>query len=315
MKITREVKTALLVIIAIILLIFGYSYLKGNNLLNNHRTFYATYNEAQGLATSSPVTINGLQIGTVSDIEFLDEKGNILVTMNVQSDFKFSKNSVARIYGGNLIGGKSMAIIPVYDGPQAKSGDTLKSDIEDGLLEIVNDRLSPLQQKLESAIVNADSLLYALKEVLNAETRADLKSTFTSLSATAKSFSGATEKINGILGENQAKLDRTFTNLDDMSANFKTLSDSISKLEFNKIVNDFEAVASDFKEISEGLQNGKGSAGKLLNDDAVYENLENATRQLEQLLQDIKLNPKRYVHFSVFGKKPGDYEQPEDRSE
>ena len=106
MKLTNEVKTALLAIVAIVLLVFGYSFLKGNNLLDNNRNFFAVYNDVEGLAVSSPVTINGLQVGTVTDIDFLDGKGRILVTMNVQNDFQFSKKSKARIYGGGLIGGK-----------------------------------------------------------------------------------------------------------------------------------------------------------------------------------------------------------------
>ena len=159
MKLTNEVKTALLAIVAIVLLVFGYSFLKGNNLLDNNRNFFAVYNDVEGLAVSSPVTINGLQVGTVTDIDFLDGKGRILVTMNVQNDFQFSKKSKARIYGGDLIGGKSMAIIPDYQGENAKSGDTLVGDIDEGLLELVNDRLKPLQEKIENAVVSADSLI------------------------------------------------------------------------------------------------------------------------------------------------------------
>ncbi|MGO3811532.1 MlaD family protein [Mesonia sp.] len=312
MKITKEVKTALLAIVAIALLIFGYNFLKGNNILKNDRTFYATYNEVEGLAKSSAVTINGIKVGSVTDISFLNKKGRVLVTMSIEDDFEFTTKSNARIYGGSLIGGKTMAILPHYKGERAESGDTLVGDIEEGLLELVNDRLTPLQMKIESAIVSADSLLYAINDVLNEETREDLKETFANLNTTVASFNRVADKANNILGNNEQKLNRTFTNLDEMSGNFNKFSDSIAKIDLNKMVGDFEGVIADFQKISDDLNDGKGTAGKLLKDDKVYDNMDRATKQLEELLQDIKLNPKRYVHFSVFGKNGGKYKEPKD---
>jgi len=312
LKLTNEVKTALLAIVAIILLVFGYSFLKGNNLLNNNRTFFAVYNDVEGLAVSSPVTINGLQVGTITKIDFLDGKGRILVEMNVKNDFSFSKQSKARIYGGDLIGGKSMSIIPDYRGVTAKSGDTLEGDIDEGLLELVNDRLKPLQEKIENAVVSADSLITGINDILEPKTRDNIKGSIASLNETMASFKNTSENLDGILTKNEGKLNRTFTNLDELSSNLNSFSDTLSKVEVNKLVGEFEGVIKDFKQISDNLTNGKGTAGKLLTDDKVYNNLDRATKQLEQLLQDIKLNPKRYVHFSVFGKKDGDYSKPKD---
>ncbi|MBW2960798.1 MlaD family protein [Mesonia aestuariivivens] len=312
MKLTNEVKTALLAIVAIILLVFGYSFLKGNNLLDNNRNFYAVYNDVEGLAVSSPVTINGLQVGSVTDIDFLDGKGRILVTMMVQNDFKFSKSSTARIYGGDLIGGKSMSIIPEYNGQKAESGDTLKGDIDEGLLELVNDRLKPLQEKIENTVVSADSLLNGINGILNQETRDNLKATIAKLNETMGSFKNAANNLDGLLARNSGKLDKTFTNLDELSTNLNSFSDTLSKIEVNRLVGEFEGVIKDFKGIADGLNDGEGTAGKLLKDDKVYNNLDRATKQLEQLLQDVKLNPKRYVHFSVFGKNPGEYKEPKD---
>ncbi|TQD40214.1 MlaD family protein [Haloflavibacter putidus] len=312
MKITKEVKTALLVIIAIILLIFGYSFLKGNNLLENNRTFYAVYEDVEGLAKSSKVTINGLQVGSVTDIRFLNNKGELLVTLNVQNKFEFDKSSTAQIYGGSLIGGKSVSIIPEYGGERAQDGDTLNATIDEGLLELVNDKLTPLQNKVENAVVSADSVITGVNKLLDPDTRKNLQVAIKEFSETMKSLKGASRSIDALLADNSSKLDRTFTNLDEMSANFNKFSDTLSTIEINKILNDFEEVASDFKKVAAKLENGEGTAGKLLNDDTAYENLERATKQMEELLQDIKLNPKRYVHFSVFGKNAGEYEKPKD---
>ncbi len=314
MKYSREVKTAALAIIAIVILIFGYSFLKGENLLSNNRTYYAVYDDVEGLSQSSEVTINGLKVGQVSSIDFLNEKGQLLVTFTVKNDFPFSKTSVAEIYGGNIIGGKSLAIIPKYDQNVgiAKSGDTLEGGKEEGIMELVNDRLTPLQQKLEGTIVSADSMLTAITEILNDSTRNNIRGTFKNLDATVSSFKITANELQGIVQGNSEKLDRTFTNLDEMSANFNKFSDTLTSMDIKQITNDLEKVVADFENVSDKLNNGDGTAARLINDDAVYNNLDRATRQLEELLQDVKLNPKRYVHFSVFGKNPGPYDEPKD---
>ena len=115
-----------------------------------------------------------------------------------------------------------------------------------------------------------------------------------------------------MLGENKEKLNRTFTNLDVTTENFASLSDSLSKIETGQMVEDLENVTSKLNSLVSRVENGEGSIGKLMKDEQLYNNLEGATRQLEQLLQDMKLNPKRYVHFSLFGKRAKEYTEPED---
>ena len=313
LKLSREVKTAILVLVAIALLIFGYYFLKGNNLLDGSRTFYAKYDNVEGLAKSSKVTINGLQVGTVTDIQIIDQRGTLCITFTVENDFDFSKNSIARIYGGGIIGGKSLAVIPTYEtGEMAKSGDTLQGEIEEGLLELVNNRLTPLQEKIENVIVSVDSLVNGFNQVLTPQTRANLRNSFASLDRTMRSLEGSSTTLNGILNENKTKLDRTFTNLDEMSNNFNTFSDSLSQIQLSQIANDFEEVAQQFKEVATKVNSNQGTIGKLMNDPKVYNNLDRASKQLEELLQDLKLNPKRYVHFSLFGKRNKDYKPPKD---
>lgn len=313
MKYSKEVKTALLAIIAIILLIFGYSFLKGNNLLDSSKTFYAIYSDVEGLSPSSEVTINGLKVGNVTDISFLDSSGLLLVTFTVETDFEFSKKSVAQVYGGGFIGGKSLAIVPEYEeGNLARSGDTLPSDIEEGLMELVNERLTPLQQKVETAIVSADSLINSFNKVLNPDTRKNIETTFEDLSLTVASLKSSAQSIDGVLNENSDKLTRTFTNLDEMSGNLNNFSDTLAKVNLNQMVTDLEKVTADLENVSGKLNSGQGTAGKLLNDPTVYENMDRASKQLEQLLQDIKLNPRRYVRFSIFGKNAEPYTPPED---
>jgi phospholipid/cholesterol/gamma-HCH transport system substrate-binding protein len=281
--------------------------------LDGSRTFYAVYDDVEGLARSSKVTINGLQVGKVTDIQIIDSRGNLAITFTVENDFEFSKNSIARIYGGGIIGGKSLAIVPTYEqGQMAKDGDTLKSEIEEGLLELVNDRLTPLQKKIENVIVSVDSLVNGFNEILNPNTRQNLRNSFASLDRTMASLENTSGTLNGILTDNKPKLDRTFTNLDEMSYNFNSFSDSLAEVNLAGIVNDFEEIAADLKNVAAKANSTDGTVGKLLNDPKVYDNLDRATKQLEQLLQDVKLNPKRYVHISVFGKRNKDYKPPKD---
>lgn len=313
MKYSREVKTALLAIVAIVLVIFGYSFLKGKNLLDSSKTYHAIYTDVEGLSPSSAVTINGLKVGSVTAIDFLNQAGELLVTFTVDTDFEFSPKSMARVYGGGIIGGKSLAIIPEYEaGNPAKSGDTLPSEIEEGLLELVNDRLTPLQEKIEQAIVSADSLLTSINEVLNEETRTNIQSTFQDLSMTVASLKTSASSIEGVMSRNSGKLDRTFSNLDDMTGNLNEFSDSLAQIDLGLMVANMEKVTADLESVSGKLNSGEGTVGKLLTDPAVYDNIDRATRQMDQLIQDIKLNPRRYVRFSLFGKNPGPYIPPQD---
>ncbi|MBB6680423.1 MCE family protein [Aequorivita sp. 609] len=311
MKLSKEVKTGILAIGAILLLIFGYSFLKGTNLLEKHREFYVKYDNVEGLAQSAPVTINGLTVGKVQNITFANSKGGLVVKFTVEKDFDFSKNSIVRIYSSGLIGGKNLGIFPKYDEYVAKSGDTLKGDVEDGMLTAVTKALGPLERKVNNTLATVDTLLLNVNAIVDENTRNNLQEAIVNLNTTLNSFAGVSEKLNRVLGNNTGKLDNTFTNLDRTANNLSQLTDSLSQLETGKLVRDLQDMVDRMDKIVAGIDNGEGSVGKLLNDDKLYENLEGASRQLEQLLQDVKLNPKRYVHISVFGRKNKEYEQPD----
>lgn len=313
MKYTKEVKTALLALVAILLFIFGYSFLKGKNWFDSSRTFYAVYNDVEGLTPSSPVTINGLKVGSVSKIGFLNDTGKLVVSFTVDTDLPFSANSTAQIYGGGLIGGKSVAIIPKYERDNlAKEGDTLHSEIEEGLLELVNERLTPLQEKVEKAIVSTDSLINSFNEVMNPQTRANLKQSIEDLSLTVAALKSTARTADNILTSNSSRIDTAMTNFAGVSQDLKQFSGKVNEIDLQKMSGDLEATIASLQAVSDKLNNGEGTAARLINDPSVYNNLERATNQLDELIQDVKLNPKRYVHFSIFGKNPGPYSKPKD---
>lgn len=308
----KELKVGILAIVAIGLLVFGYNFLKGNNLFNTSRTFYAVYDDVEGLSPSAPVTINGFQVGTVTDIDFI-KSGELLVTLNMNNDFNFSRNSKAKIYGGGLIGGKSVKIELEDDFENiAKSGDTLQSSVEEGLIELVNEKLTPLKDKISRAVVEVDTLLKSVNYVFDVDTRSNLKQSFENLNETLSSLNSSASKIDNVLDSNEDHINSSIKKFSQTADNLSIMSDSLSQIEFNKIAQNADKTLLNLKEISNKLEAGEGSLGKLLNDEQLYQNIENATKEMEELVRDIKMNPKRYVHFSVFGKNNKQYENSED---
>ena len=310
MKISNEFKVGLLAVISILLFIFGYNYLKGNNLLKNSRTFYAVYDNVEGLSKSSPVTINGLQIGSITDINFLDETGKLVVSMNINNDFVFSSNSVAKIYGGNLIGSKSMAIEPVYQQDNiAKSGDTLPGKIDPGLLELVNNRLTPLQSRVETAVTDVDTLITSVNKILNPKTQKSIQESFININSTLNSLKNTSQEINELVANNHNNINESFENINKTTENLQQVSDSVAQIDVTKMSQDLEKSIANIKEVTKKIENSDGTLGKLIHDDQLYKNLEGASNEMQELLNDIKTNPKRYVHFSVFGKKNRPYKK------
>mgnify|MGYP000844552888 CR=1 FL=1 len=291
-------------------MVYTFNYLKGENLLDNSRRVYAIYDNVEGLATSSPVTVNGHTIGKVMDIKFSEDgSGKLKVLLLIEDEYEFSKNSIAELYETGLIGGKAIAIIPAFDNAEnAESGDILRGSIKEGLSELVNRRLTPLQEKIETMMVSADSLLTNLNSVFDSKTKANLKNAIAELNGTLTSFRSTSNSLNTLIVNNQENLDSTLTNFNKLSSNLTTITDSVAKSDLSGTIEELQSTLDGVNTLLASIESGEGSMGKLLKDDKLYDNLEGASKQLEQLLQDFKLNPKRYVHFSVFGKKAKIYD-------
>jgi len=310
LKISREVKTAVLVISGILLFIFLFNYLKGENLLDSTRTYYALYDNVEGLAPSTPVTINGMNVGKVKDIAFKgDGTGKLLVTLLIDNDFQFSKNSKAQLYDLGLIGGKAVAIIPAFDNAEnAKSGSYLETTIKAGLTDLVNQRLTPLQEKIEAVMVNTDALLTNLNEVLDNETKGNIKEGIAELNTTIKSFKQTSMSLNRLVDTNQESLTATISSFKKTSENFEKLSDSLANTNLAETMEDLQSVIKNFDAIMISINNGEGSIGKLLKDEGLYDNLEAASKEMEELIRDIKLHPARYRR--ILSKKEIPYKPP-----
>lgn len=311
MKISKEVKVALLVLSGILLFIFGFNYLKGQNILGSSRTFYAVYDNVEGLTASTPVTINGLPVGKVIDLGFKDDgSGKLLVTLLVDSEFQFSKNSKAELYETGLIGGKAIAIIPAFDGAEkAKNDSYLEGGIKEGLSELVNKRLTPLQEKMEKMMQSADELLVNLNDVFNDKTKINIKTSIGDLREIVSNFKETSKSIDILVVSNKDKLNSTLSNVDNISTNLSKVSDSLAQANVGQTIKNLESTLQNFDKIIAGLEQGEGSMGKLLKDDAMYNNLTGASKEMKELLEDIKLHPKRY--FRILSKKEIPYSEPE----
>jgi phospholipid/cholesterol/gamma-HCH transport system substrate-binding protein len=312
LKITREIKTAILVITSVLLFIWGYSFLKGKDLFNNYKTFFVEYSNVEGLAPSAAVTINGLVVGKVKTIT-IGDKGTLLVELQLNTDFPISKTSTATLYDGSLIGGKQVAIHPNFkDQSIAENGDYLVGNSQASLMDSLSDKLSPVAVKVEKVLTSADQLIAGFNSVLDAKGQENLKKTLAELSETMAQFHKVSLSANSILDENKGQLKGVVSNFNKVSSDFSKISDSLNKADLGKTVRNLNTALGKVDGLMRDLDSGKGTMGKLLKDEALYKNLEKTSKELELLLQDVRLNPTRYVNVSVFGKKNKPYIAPND---
>lgn len=309
MRPSKEIKAALFVLIGIFLFLIGFNFLNGTSLFKSENNLYAVYDQVEGLQSGTKVTVNGLTVGKVSSIDFLPSTNKILVSFTVRNDLEFSKNSIAELYEAGLIGGKSIAIIPVYDADRIlASGDTLQSRIKPGLTDVIGSEVAPLQKKIGELLINADTLISSLNTVLDDQAQQGLNKAMTEVSTTITNLNTVSAALSKILSKQESNINQTFDNLAQASVNLNQISDSLSQANLKGMVTQFETAASSLNSILKSMEQGEGSIGKLIHDDALYNNLEASTKEVELLIKDLKEHPKRYVHFSLFGKKDTPYE-------
>ncbi len=311
MKISREIKTAILVLSSILLFIWGYSFLKGKDLFTDYKTFYAAYDNVEGLPKSAPITLNGLVIGKISGIKLSNTTGKLIVEMQIKSDFPISKSSVAMIYESGLIAGKQIMIVPNFNDKQsAESGATLQSGVKLGLTDLVGEKLAPLQVKLETVLSSADQLISGINNVLNKEGQENLKKSLAELSQTMSEFHKASTSVNAIIDQNKTNINGVVTDFHKIASDFSKISDSLNKADLGKTAKNLQLTLQKVDHLLSDMDSGKGTMGKLMKDEALYSNLTKTSKELELLLQDVRLYPTRYVNVSLFGKKNKPYVAP-----
>ncbi|WP_337994835.1 MlaD family protein [Polaribacter ponticola] len=290
---------------------WSFNFLKGHDIFKpSSRYFKVEYTNVGGLTEASLVTINGLKVGQVDDIDFIDtpeKRGQLVVKFSMDNDIEFSKSSIVKIYSPNPLSGSNLAIIPSYDGEHAVSGDYLKGEIESSLFTSIGEKLDPIQTKMENVIVSADTLFQRINNVLDKKTSESIKRSVKGLELTIIYIRKTLGSVNTMLDSSSVSFKETLENTKLITGNLTKITDTLANSNIGDIMRKAEMTLTSVNSLLDGIDKGKGSIGKFVNDDAMYTNLTNVSKELEELLREMKLNPKRFVHFSLFGKRAKSY--------
>ena len=286
------------------LFIFGFNYLKGSSLLDRQKTIYAVYDEVDGLLVGANVMINGLSIGNVTELDFLTNSTKILVTLKVKDKLNFSSKSTASIYETGVLGGLAISIEPVFDREFiVKSGDTLKSSVRPGLTELINRQIEPLSRQLQSTITSVDSIFTGASNVLNRQTQEEIKESISVLTSAINAINNSSIIIEETLIAKNNQIKNTIDNFENISSNLSDVSNELNSAGLSDLITSLEVSVDGINSIVSKLESDNSTIGKLLNEDDIYNNLNLSLQNISLLIDDIKSNPKKYVHFSVFGRK------------
>ena len=319
MKISKEVKIGWVMLLCIFLAIWGANYLKGKNIFDKSLKLYAVYPNVGGLARTNPVMFNGNKVGQVESVGFSkDFSGKLIVQFSItESYIKIPRDSKAEIFSDGFLGGKAINLVFGKATETVKNLDTLNSSIEASLQEAVNQQIAPLRNKAESLIGSIDSAITTVKSIFDIKAQEDISSSITTISQSLKVFKKTMEDADDMVNENRQSLQRIFANVESITKNFennnekldqtlsnlKSISDSLAGANLQQTVNNASIAMQEVAELMQKVNSGEGSLGALMNNDTLYQNLEAAAYDLDQLMLDMRLNPERYVHFSIFGRK------------
>lgn len=315
MKISRELKVGVVFILGLVLLFWGYNFLKGKNVFRSQRIFYAVYENVNGLNPSNLVSINGLEVGQVKEVYFEENySGRVVAILSVRTKFPIPKNSVARIFSADIMGSKEVAIVLGDSREMVVSGDTLQSSSEASLKEEVNRQVQPLRKKAEDLLGSIDSVAIILKTIFNESARENLTNSFASIEKTFYALQHTTMKVDTMIMEESNRLSRIIANVDSITsnlskdkdnisniiANFSSLSASLVKADVATTFTNANKAIGELALILEKINNGKGTVGSLVHSDSLYIHIEKSMSELNKLLEDIRKNPKKYVRLTIF---------------
>ena len=304
MRLSKEIKAAFFVLSTILLFIFGFNYLKGSSILDKQKTIYAVYDEVDGLLVGANVMINGLSIGNVTELDFLPNSTKIIVTLKVKDKLSFSSKSTASIYETGVLGGLAISIEPVFERESiVKTGDTLMSSVRPGLTELINRQIEPLSRQLQSTITSVDSIFTGASNVLNRQTQEEIKESINVLTSAINAINNSSLIIEETLTSKNTQINNTIDNIENISSNLSNVSDELNSFGLSSLLTNLEVSVDGISSIIDKLDSDDSTLGKLINEDEVYNNLNSSIESLNILINDIKANPKKYVHFSVFGRK------------
>lgn len=326
MKLSKEFKIGIVVIFAIAALIWGLNFLKGSNIFSHKYYLYAVYPKIDGLIPANPLLVNGYKIGQINNIELIKKDGGykVLVKFLLTEDVQIPRGSVAKAISSDLLGSKAVEIIYSNSSEFAQSGDTLLAETEESLKSSVDKRIAPLQAKAENLISSIDSVMTVVNSVLNTKTRENLDKSFESVRKAILTLEQTAYKLDDLVGSEKTKissilshlngitsnLDKNGEKIDNIISNLSNMTDSLAKAQLKEAIANADKSMKELNVLLAGINQGQGTLGKLAKNDTLYYNLNRSTEDLDKLLKDLRYNPDRYIHFSVFGRK--DKNKPKD---
>lgn len=312
MKFTKEIKAGLIAILAIVGFIILFQFMKGKSLFTTDNIFYAKFDNVEGLEASNPVSINGLKVGQVDQIIPITEadgKIHFVVKVTVDDNFEFSKRSTLEIFEPGLMSGKEMRVNLAYGSPMAKDGDTLKGAFKLSMMNNISSQVGPVKDQLQIVLKRVDSLMMNANAMTDAQNQQAIRALLSSLNRTVTSFESTSQQTNALLANNDPRIQQMLDNANLATISAKTtidkygrVADEVDVQKLNNTIDKLSLTADKLNGIIAGIQNGEGSLGKLTKDEQLYNNLNESSANLNNLILDLKANPKRYLNFSVFGK-------------
>lgn len=310
MKVSNETKIGALTAIAITLLILGFNFLKGKNLIEKKATLYISFKKVNGLNMADVIKINGLKVGGVEDMQETDPNlTGIVVAFHLTRAINIPNDSYAQVVT-NPLGNAYIELVMGSSSRFLKDGDTLRSVETKGLVQNLQDQLAPTIENLNKSLKALEETVTRVGNVFDAEAQQNIGKTLSELAM-------ATDQINNMLAPGKGSIAKSVENVADVTSNIKKSNDSITKMignltkvtrelseaEIGQTVQTLDQAANQLKTLLKNINDGNGTLGKLTKDDVLYKNLSSTSNSLNILLQDIRMHPKRYVQLSVFGKK------------
>ena len=312
MKFTKEIKAGLIAILAIVGFVILFQFMKGKSLFTTDNIFYAKFDNVEGLAASNPVSINGLKVGQVDQIIPITEpdgKIHFVVKVTIDDNFEFSKKSTLEIFEPGLMSGKEMRVNLAYGSPMAKDGDTLKGAFTLSMMNNISSQVGPVKDQLQVVLKRVDSLMVNANAMTDAQNQQAIRALLSSLNRTVTSFESTSQQTNALLANNDPRIQKMLDNANLATVSARTtidkygrVADEVDVQKLNNTIDKLSLTADKLNGIISGIQNGEGSLGKLAKDEQLYQNLNESSANLNNLILDMKANPKRYLNFSVFGK-------------
>ena len=313
MKIRREIKIGILVLLTLVMLIWGLNFLKGWNILSGGNIYYGVYSRVDGLTEGSPVFFKGYKIGTVREIELdASNKGEFVVAFLITKPIKFSDNSIAQIYSLDLMGTKGVQLLVDGGKKILVPGDTLRTSLMGDLIDQVGMEVLPIKDKAERLIVKLDSVLTDIGSVFSQENKNGLNNSIKGLSDAMTNLAEITDRINQALDENgelgkslenlegfTSSLQKQSKNLDVITSNLAGFSTQLNQINLSGLASSADSTIMALNGLVDKATNGDGSLGMLIGDQTLYLNLQDATANLDRLLADVRHNPERYLSFSA----------------